>query len=152
MHGCNQVRSYWSGRRARIACRWPLEMSIRTEVCQILGKDSPNSLYWKKNFPRDLCGLGGDWQKFKRPRDQIMYGLKYGAKLVKPLRSEKNKHWKTRGHNSTMLDRLRGVYFIDPDDEECKETLKHCEEKIGKAYGRGHVVQKRRFILAPGSW
>ena len=30
----------------------------RIEVCQILGKDSQGSFYWKKNLPRDICGPG----------------------------------------------------------------------------------------------
>ena len=47
---------------------------------------------------------GGDWQKFKRLPDQIMYGQKYGRKLVKPLRIEENKNGKTRRQNSTLLE------------------------------------------------
>ena len=39
-------------------------MSIRTEVCQIIGKDSQNSLtpIERKNRPRDICGPGGERQ------------------------------------------------------------------------------------------
>ena len=82
-----------------------------------------------------MCGPARDWQKFKRLRDQIMYGLKYGPKLRKPLRIEKNKNGNTRSHNSTMLD----------DWEESSlliwmtmNTKKPC----------GHAVQKG----ATGNW
>ena len=35
---------------------------------------------------------------------QIKYCQKYGPRLGKPLRIEKNKNGKTRSQNSTMLD------------------------------------------------
>ena len=54
--------------------------------CRILGNDSQNSLSWRRNLPEIFCGPGRDWHKFKRQRDHIMYGLKYGPKLGKPLR------------------------------------------------------------------
>ena len=38
-----------------------------------------------------------------------MYGLKYGPKMGKPLRNEKNKNGKTRSQNSVMLGSLRGM-------------------------------------------
>ena len=79
-------------------------MSIRTEVCQIRGQVSRSLPHWMKNLSRDTCGPGRDWQKFKRLPNQIMYGQKYGSKLVKPLRIEKNKNGRTRWQNSTMLE------------------------------------------------
>ena len=57
--------------------------AIRTEACQIRGKVSQSSLYWKKNLPRDICGPGGDWHKFKRLPDLRKCGLKYGPKWAK---------------------------------------------------------------------
>ena len=42
-----------------------------------------------------------------------------------------------------MLDRLRWIYFIDPEDQDYKEnSLNKKEEKIGKNYGSRHAVQK----------
>ena len=38
---------------------------------------------------KGYMGLEGDWQKFKRPLDQTMCGLKYGLQLVKSLRRER---------------------------------------------------------------
>ena len=67
-----------------------------------------NSLYWKKNLQKDICGPGGDWQRFKRPPDQIMYGQKFGRKLVKPLRIEKSKNGRKRNRSLTMLESWEG--------------------------------------------
>ena len=52
---------------------------------------------------------------------------KYGQKLVKPLRIEKNKN----GKRKPKLDnarRLNGIYFIDQDNEECSKLSKMREE------------------------
>ena len=103
-------------------------MSIRTEVCQILGEDSQNSFYWKKTLPRDICGPGGDWQKFKRLRDQIMYGLEYVAKLGKPIRVKK----KEGQNEKPKLDnarRLRGIYFFWSGWRRIQGNLFNCEAK-----------------------
>ena len=35
-------------------------ISMGLETCQILGQVSHNLLFWKKNLPTDICGLGGD--------------------------------------------------------------------------------------------
>ena len=37
------------------------------------------------------------------------------------------------GDRETKLDnarRLRGIYFIDPDDEECKDIMKNARRKL----------------------
>ena len=71
-----------------------------------------------------------------------MYGQEYGS------------NWETRSESKMTrmenekpkLDnarRLRGIYSIDPDDEEYKETLLKREEEIGKTYGSSHAVQKQ---------
>ena len=48
--------------------------------------------------------------------------------------------------------RLRGIYLIDPDDQDYKDTLKKCEEKIGMTHGSSHAAQKGKFGLAPRWW
>ena len=65
-----------------------------------------------------------------------MYVQKFGRKLVKPLRIEK----KRIGKKKPKLDkarRLRGIYFIDPDDKEYPDVIKR-KKKTGKKYGTSH--------------
>ena len=38
--------------------------------------------------------------------------------------------------------RLRGIYSVDPRDQDYYETLSKIEKKIGKTCGRSHAVQK----------
>ena len=57
-----------------------------------------------------------------------MHGQKFGRKLVKPLRIEKNKGGHKKNRSSTKLED-RG-FFIDPDDEECKEILENARRTL----------------------
>ena len=52
-----------------------------------------------------------------------MYGQKYG-------RREKNRNGQKRSPKPDNARRLRGIYSIDPDDEEHKETFKHARRKL----------------------
>ena len=103
-------------------------VSIRAEACPICGKVSQNSFYCKKSLPRDFCGLGGDWQKFRRLPDQI--GQKYGPRLVKPLRIEKNKNGKTRSQNSTMLEDWEAFASLILMTRITKKLIKNVKRKL----------------------
>ena len=88
----------------------------------ILLKDKPHK---GKNVVR------GYWQKLKRLPDQIMYGRKYGPRLVKPLRIETNKNGKTRSQNSTMLLMTK-----------ITKKLSKLRGEIGNFHGTSHIVQE----------
>ena len=79
-------------------------MSIHASICLTLGEDSRNSFYWKRNLQKDVCGRGGDWQRFKRLPDQILCGQKFGRKWVEPLRIEKDKNGRKKSQSLTMLE------------------------------------------------
>ena len=53
-----------------------------------------------------------------------MYGQKYGRKLVKPLRIEKNRKGQKKSQNLTKL------YFIDPDDKAYSEIPENARRKL----------------------
>ena len=102
-------------------------MSGQANICQIRGKASRSLLHWKKNLATDFCGPGGDWQKFKRLPDHIMYGQKYEQKLVRPAAQNREKQeWNNEKPKLDNARRLRGIYFINPDDQDYKETLKNA--------------------------
>ena len=89
------------------------------------------------------------------------------AKIGEAAQNREKHEWNNEKPKVDNARRLRGIYFIDLDDEEYKETLKNarrksktdrnllhwsgwrriqgnpqkCEEKIEKAEGRGHAVQ-----------
>ena len=129
-------------------------MLTRIEVYQIPGKDSRSSLCWKRNLKRDMCGPGGDWQKFKRPLDLRICGLKFGPKWEKPLRRKKTKNGQTRSQNSTMLEDWEA--FISSIRKMVKKKRNHqkYEKKMGSFKGCGYHMQERNkeTMLASGNW
>ena len=76
-----------------------------TEVCQIHGQDSQNSLYWKKHLRKDVCGPGRDWQKFRRQLDtRSCLAWSVVQNWKKPFREEKNKSGQLKRQNWTMFE------------------------------------------------
>ena len=57
-----------------------------------------------------------------------MYDQKYGRKLVKPLKIEKNKG--KREAKARECSETERIYFIDPDDQDYKETPKKAWRKL----------------------
>ena len=102
------------------------------ETCLILGQGSHNLLYWKKKLPTDTCGPGG------------------GGRLTRKQLTSRPDHlwpelWKSMGKNAKLKEKqkwseeklhldnarkLRGIYFIDPEDTEFKETIKNARKKL----------------------
>ena len=80
-------------------------MSTHASLCQVPGEVWRNLLYWKRHLQKDTCGPEGDWQSLKRLPDQIMYGQKFGRKLVKPLIIGKSRNGQKRSRSLTMLER-----------------------------------------------
>ena len=46
--------------------------------------------------------------------------------------------------------RLRGIYFIDPEDKEFKETIKNATKKLGNTNGSSHALQNMQEKQAWG--
>ena len=94
-------------------------------------------------------------QRSKQLPDQILYVLKIGRKSVKPLRIEQNRSGQKRNRSSTMLENMRGIYFVDPHNEEHKQILppkKKREVKTGKtcrAQARFIGQTERRDLWQP---
>ena len=71
-----------------------------------------------KNLPVDFCGPGKDKQK--------MLATTRAENLWPEL-------WSKLDEQEPKLDtarKLRGIYFIDPEDCELKETIKNAREKL----------------------
>ena len=105
-------------------------MSMGQETCRIHGQVSLNLLYWKKKLS-----------------DGYMWS---GRRLTRKQLTSRPDHlwtelWKTMGKNSKLKEKqkwsneklhldnarkLRGIYFIDPEDKEFKETIKNVRKKL----------------------
>ena len=76
------------------------------EICLILGQVSLDLFYWKKNLLMDTCGPG---ERLTR----------------KQLTSRPDLMARNLENNG-----MRGIYFIDPEDKEFKETIKNARKKL----------------------
>ena len=52
---------------------------------------------------------------------------------MKPLRIERNRNGQKKNQKLDNAPRLRGIYIIDPDDEEHREILKNARRKLERA-------------------
>ena len=61
---------------------------------------------------------------------QIIYGQNSGKKLERNVKLKEKQKW---SHEKPKLDnarKLRGIYFIDSEDKEFKETIKNARKKL----------------------
>ena len=115
-------------------------VSIGTEACQILGKTSQNSLYWKKSLPQDICGPVRDWPKFTTRPDHVWPEV--WTKIGKAAQNPEKQERKNEMRKLNNARRLRGIYFVDLDDQDNKETLKHGRRNFEKTCGTSFALQK----------
>ena len=83
-------------------------ISMGLETCQTLGQVSHNLLFWKKNLPTDICGLGRDQRENGLHPGQIICGQSYGRSMGKHAKlKEKQKvvWWKAPSWKSTKIAR-----------------------------------------------
>ena len=69
-------------------------------------------------------------QRFKQLPVQVMCGQKYGQKHGKVAQNREKQEWKNEKPKLDNARRLRGIYFIDHDDQDYKETLKNARRKL----------------------
>ena len=129
-------------------------MSIRTEVCQIRGKDSQNSLCWKRSFQKDLCGLGERLTKIQTTTRPDVYGQKYGRRLAKPHQSSimpgnsEDLIWSIRMKtNAVNFSKMRGENWKDLWHQPCRAKDLQMASRKRLRRCRTHPTRfRKRFI------
>ena len=105
-------------------------ISMDQETCLILGQVSLSLLSWKRNIETDFCGPGERLTKrhvTSRPDHlwpELWKSMGKHAKLT-----EKQK-WSNEKLHLENARKLPGIYFIDPEDKEFKETIKNARKKL----------------------
>ena len=114
------------------------------EICLVLGQVSPSLLNEVRyNLQKDIYGAGGRLTKRQATSrsdhlwPELWRGMSKNAKL-----REKHK-WAIEKPKLDNARRLRGIYFIDPEDKEFKEIFffKKSKKKIGNANGSSYALQ-----------
>ena len=89
----------------------------------------------------------------KRLPDQIMCGQTYGQKLVKPpAQNREQQEWRNEKPKLDNARRLKGIYFIDPDDEECIGNSQNTRGEDWKELWHQQCLAKGKLKQAPRKW
>ena len=70
------------------------------------------------------------YKRFKQLPDLIFCGLKNGPGCRKQVRKKEQHQWSIERPKLDKARRLRGIYFIDPEDGGFKETIQNAREKL----------------------
>ena len=105
-------------------------ISICLETCQILGQVSHNSLYWKKNLPTDICGPGVRLTRKQRTSRPDHLWPELWKSTEKHANLKEKQKWSNGKLHLENARKLRGIYFIDPEVKEFKETIKNARKKL----------------------
>ena len=101
-------------------------ISMDQEMCLILGQVSLSSLSWKKNLPTDFCGPGeiDEQAAYIQDRSSMARTLEINGKERQAEGESKSEF------HLENARKLRGIYFIDREDTEFKETIKNARKKL----------------------
>ena len=105
-------------------------VSMGLETCQFLGQVSHNLLFWKKNLLTDICGPGERLtrkQLTSRP-DHLWPEL--WKSMGKHAKLKEKQKWSEEKLHLENARKLRGIFFVDPEDTEFKETIKNARKKL----------------------
>ena len=101
---------------------------VALETCLILGQVSHNLLFWKKKLQTDICGERLTKRQVTSRPDHLWPEL--WTKLGKHAMLKEKQKWSNEKLHLENARKLRGIYFIYPEDKEFKETMKNARKKL----------------------
>ena len=104
-------------------------ISMGQETCLIHGQVSLNLLYWKKKLQTDM------WSGWRLTRKQLTsrpdhFWPELWGKMGKNAKLREKQKWSHEKLHLENARKLRGIYCIDPEDKEFKETIKNARKKL----------------------
>ena len=112
------------------AASMTIGISMDQEICLILGRVSLSLLYWKRNLQTDFCGPGETDKTASdiQARSFMARNLENNGKECQAEGEAKVVNSKTKAR--WCKKKSRGIYFIDPEDKEFKETIRNARKKL----------------------
>ena len=101
---------------------------MEKENYQMRGQASQDSFYGTKGHLREKHGPGRDLRGNKQPQDPTTYGQ--WQHMSDAAKSKEKQKWAIV---KPMLDnarQLRGIFFIEPEDDQFKHTMKNARRKL----------------------
>ena len=102
---------------------------MEKENCRMHEQASRDSLYQMRGHLMDIHGPGRDWRRNKRLQDPTMWPDIWKHMSDASKRKEKQK-WAIEKPKLDSARRLRGIFFIEFDDEEFKRIMKNARRKL----------------------
>ena len=99
------------------------------ETCLILGQVSHNLLYWKNKLATDLWSGERLTKKQLTSRPDHLWPELWKS-MGKHAKLKEKQKWAEERHHLENARKLRGIYFIDPENTEFKETIKNARKKL----------------------
>ena len=87
---------------------------------------------WKRNLLQDFCGPGSDLWRSKQLPDRIFLLPEIWIDMSKAAKKKGKQEWANEKTKFDNARRLRGTYFIDPDDGRAKERPSKSKERNWK--------------------
>ena len=104
-------------------------MSMETEICLIRRRVSQDLHYWTKLLREDICGPGRltKIQTTSRP-DHILSDA--WIRIWKAAQRREKQEWTIEKTKLAYARKLRGIYSIDPSDEEYQDIIQNARRKL----------------------
>ena len=116
----------------------------------MLSKRSAFDEYWNIDGSRDLSDLWTGFTQYNLLDEKAPDGFMLSGRLTRKQLTSRPDHlrpelWKSMGKHAKLKEKqkwseeklhlenarkLRGIYFIDPEDTEFKETIKNARKKL----------------------
>ena len=114
-----------------------IDVSRTTHTNLDVKQESRIDDYWNIDGSRDLSASWTGFtqitllsEKSRRHPGQIIYGQNSGEDYQKNAKLREKQKWAIEKPKLDNAIRLRGIYFIDPEDKEFKETIKNARRKL----------------------
>ena len=92
--------------------------------------DFTQLLNWKKNLLTDICGPGRRLTRKQLTSRPGHLWPEFWKTMGKHAKLKEKQKWSFEKLCLENARKLRGIYFIDPEDEEFKETIKNARKKL----------------------
>ena len=113
-----------------------------TKFIHFIERKPPNGYMWS----------GGRLTKVQTTATTDHVWPEVWMKIGKAPQNREKQEWKNEKPKLDNARRLRGIYFIDPDDQDYKETLKKIRGENWKDLWQQPCRARGWFVLAPRRW
>ena len=84
----------------------------------------------EKSVQTDICGLQGDERNGEQHQGLIILWPEIWRSMLRKSKMKEKQNWASEKPNLEYAIRLRGIYFIEPEDNDFKEIIKNARKKL----------------------